>query len=84
MEQTTNAFTYTFENEDDAKSMLEIFEFLNEYSEDGEEIVTNLKQDGKKVTGEMTNKMVSDSQDDSSLSKENIKKSLEEKGYTVK
>lgn len=78
-------FTFTFENEDDAKSMYSMFELLNEYSTDEEKFAENLKQDGKKLTGEINPKLLSNDEDDeSSLSKENLKKSLEESGYTVK
>ena len=81
-------FTFTFENEDDAKSMYDMFKLLNEYSTDDEKFAENLKQDGKKLTGEINPKILisdnDDENDESSLSKENFKKSLEEDGYTVK
>lgn len=81
-------FTFTFENEDDAKKMNSMFELLNQFSEDGEKYVDNLKQNGKKLTGEINPKLIvsngEEESENADLSKEGVKKALEESGYTVK
>lgn len=70
--------TLTFDNEDDAKK---VYDAYNSGMIDGAEV----EQKGKKVIITMdVEKFIGEGDDDESLSKDSIKKELEEDGYKVK
>lgn len=74
-------WTMEFEEEDDAETLAELFE---EYKSDMEGL--EVEQKGKKVILTMSSDAFADQKDmdDDSMSREEIKKSLEESGYEVK
>ena len=76
-------WTMEFEEEENAETLAE---FFDEYQDEMEGL--EVKQKGKKVILTMDSKAFAEqeglSEDDNSLSREEIKKSLEEDGYEVK
>ena len=76
-------WTMEFEDEDKAESVASIFKLANNSDEDTK---IDVEQKGKKVTLKMDAKSFASEEDmdDNSLSKEEMKKSLEDEGYTVK
>ena len=76
-------WTMEFEDEDKAESVASIFKMANSSDEDSK---IDVEQKGKKVTLKMDAKSFASQEDmdDNSLSKEEMKKSFEEEGYTVK
>lgn len=76
-------WTMEFEDEDKAESVASIFKLANSSDEDSK---IDVEQKGKKVTLKMDAKSFASQEDmdDNSLSKEEMKKSFEEEGYTVK
>lgn len=76
-------WTMEFEDEDKAESVASIFKLANSSDEDTK---IDVEQNGKKVTLKMDAKSFASQEDidDNSLSKEEMKKSLEDEGYTVK
>jgi len=76
-------FTFDFENEDDATEMYEGFKLINELS-GKEEWFKNIEQNGKEVKGEVSVKGLLGDDADNEINKEELKKKLEEEGYTVK
>lgn len=76
-------WTMEFEDEDKAESVASIFKLASNSDEDTK---IDVEQKGKKVTLKMDAKSFASEEDmdDNSLSKEEMKKSLEDEGYTVK
>ena len=76
-------WTMEFEDEDKAESVASIFKLASNSDEDTK---IDVEQKGKKVTFKMDAKSFASEEDmdDNSLSKEEMKKSLEDEGYTVK
>ena len=76
-------WTMEFEDEDKAESVASIFKLANNSDEDTK---IDVEQKGKKVTLKMDAKSFASEEDmdDNSLSIEEMKKSLEDEGYTVK
>lgn len=76
-------WTMEFEDEDKAESVASIFKLASSSDED---VKIDVEQKGKKVTLKMDAKSFASQEDmdDDSLSKEKMKKSLEDEGYTVK
>ena len=74
---------WTMEFEDKAESVASIFKLASNSDEDTK---IDVEQKGKKVTLKMDAKSFASEEDmdDNSLSKEEMKKSLEDEGYTVK
>ena len=88
----TVKMTYIFDNEETANQYVAaynaIFEFAKAFQEEGEEELNlpEFKQDGNKATMELNAaeyEEFSESEDEE-MTKEAIRKSLEEEGYTVK
>lgn len=75
-----------FEDEEIAKGMYGIFSLGMSMDEDGELEGMDVKQDGKKLTITMDAKAFAESEEvsEEEMTKEALKKSLEEDGYTVK
>ncbi len=78
--------TMEYENEDTATQVYAIFNWAKSMATDGELDGFDVKQDKNKITMEMDAKVFADQEgiSEEDMTKEAVKKSLEENGYTVK
>ncbi|MDO5555402.1 MAG: hypothetical protein Q4G09_01725 [Clostridia bacterium] len=78
--------TLKFEDSEKAESAYSMFNFATSMLEEEEKDGFKVKQDGKNINVEMSSEVYKDQEylDDEDITKEAMKKSLEEQGYKVK
>ena len=81
--------TYTFEDSDIAEEFVNSYnamlDMMEEYSEEDETVIPELKLSGKSAVMELPKEYIeSNSDDDTELTKEGFIQSLEDEGYTIK